>query len=129
TAPTGLLERLVGLEVGGGDDLGQQHGGTDPRNQQGGVLSQPAQAGTCCRRAVEHPAVVDVGLRHVAALTEHREQRLHPLEQDLVVVAAQRVGRDASAGRPPTSTLPLDGGGRIGAVRVGGVGEGERDDA
>jgi hypothetical protein len=46
--------------------------------------------------------MVDVGLRHVASYTEHRQKRLHPLEQDVVVVAAEGIGGDATTRAAPT---------------------------
>ena len=111
-ASAGLLKRLVGLELGRGHDLGQQDVGTNPRDEQVGVLSQPAQPGASRRRAIEHPAVVDVGLRHVTSLAQHRDQRLHPVEQDLVVVAPEGVGGDAALSAP-TLPSPASWGGKL----------------
>ena len=56
--------------------------------------------------------MIDVGLRHVTSLAQHRDQRLHPLDQDLVVVPPKRIGGDAAL-RAPTLPSPASWGGKL----------------
>ena len=116
-AAAALLEWLVRLERRGGDDFCEQDIRPRAGHEQVRVLAQPAETGACRRGPVEHPAVIDVGLRGVAPIVKHRDQRLHPLKQDLVIVVAEGVGGNAAAGAP---TLPSHcrGGGRV-RVRQG----------
>src|SRR5438132_3618356 len=110
-AATRLLDGLIVIELGRGDDLAQQDLRSSSRHQQIRVLSQPSDPGAGGGRAVEHPAVVDVALGAMPLLSEHGEERLHPLEQNLVIVATERVGGDPATGAlgTPSRTLPARG--------------------
>ena len=80
TTAAGLLQWAIRFELRGGHDLGQQYVRANSRNEQVAVLAQPADAGASRRRAIQHPAVVDVGLGDVATLAQHRQERLHPVD-------------------------------------------------
>ena len=110
-AATAILgEGLVEVELGGGDDFAEQDVGAGPGNEQVGVLSEPADAGARGDGAIEHPTVVDVGLGAIAPITQHVDQRLHPFEQDLVIIASKGIGGDSSL-RTSAPTLPSPRGG------------------
>ena len=55
--------------------------------------------------------MIDVGLGRVSPLAKHRQQGLHPLDQDLVIVAAESVRGDP-ASRALALPLALKGGGK-----------------
>jgi len=93
TAAT-LRQRLVDVQLGRCHDFGQQNVRSNAGDEQVGIFPEPPDAGPCRRRAVEHPAVVDVRPGRVTMLAQHLDQGRHPLVEHVVVVVAERVSGD-----------------------------------